>query len=79
VLGVVDFHALGQVIWVSFVAGIGVTVLFSVAIYGFDRANHARRVGAGGTATVYGALAVLALVVFAASVVLGVSVMLTKD
>jgi hypothetical protein len=75
-LGVVDFHALGNVIWASFVAGVGVTVLFSIAIYGFGRADEQRR--SGHAATAYVALAVVAMVVFAAAVVYGVAVMLNK-
>ena len=47
-MAVIDFHALGQVIWVSLVAGIGVTVLFSVVIWGADKAEHARRGGHDG-------------------------------
>jgi 4-amino-4-deoxy-L-arabinose transferase-like glycosyltransferase len=78
-LGAVDFHALGQVIWVSFAAGIGVTVLFSFAIYGFSRSTDARRDGQALQATAFGALAVLSLVVFAAVVVLGVTIMLKKS
>jgi hypothetical protein len=74
----IDFHALGQVIWVSLVAGIGVTVLFSLVIYGVDRAAVARREGQETEALAYGALAVAALVVFGVAVVLGVIVMLNK-
>ena len=75
-LAAVDFHGLFEVVWVSFVAGIGVTVLFSVAIYGFGRADEARR--AGETTFGYVTLAVVALVVFGAAVVFGVAVMLNK-
>ena len=75
-LAAVDFHALFEVVWVSFVAGVGVTVLFSVAIYGFGRADEARR---NGEATVgYVTLAIVSLVVFGAAVVYGVAVMLNK-
>jgi hypothetical protein len=76
VLAAVDFHALGQVIWVSAVAGVGVTVLFSFSIFAFGKADEARR--SGGSALAYGTLAVLALVVFAVTVVVGVAVMLNK-
>ena len=75
-LAAVDFHALGQVIWTSFVAGVGVTVLFSVVIFGVGKADEARR--AGGTTLGYMTLAVVAMVVFAAAVVYGVTVMLNK-
>jgi hypothetical protein len=43
----IDFHALGQVIWVSLVAGVGATVLFSVVIYTADKAGDARRASSG--------------------------------
>ena len=78
-LAAIDFHALGQVVWVSTVAGIGVTVLFSLAIFYFGKAGEARRSGHEQTAAAFGTLAVLALVVFAVAVVVGVSVMLKKS
>ncbi len=77
-LGAIDFHAIGQVIWVSLVATVGVTVLYSLAIYGFGKATEARRRGQESAATGYVALAVTALVVFAGFVVVGVTVMLHK-
>ena len=77
-MAAIDFHALGQVIWVSLVAGVGVTVLFSLVIFGADKAADARREGQDGQALAYGALAVAAMVVFSVAVVLGVIVMLRK-
>ena len=77
-LGAIDFHAIGQVIWVSLVATVGVTVLYSLAIYGFGKATEARRSGQESAAAGYVALAVTALVVFAGVVVVGVTVMLHK-
>jgi hypothetical protein len=74
----IDFHALGQVIWVSLVAGVGATVLFSVVIYSADKAGDARREGQEGQALVYGALAFGAMLVFSVAVVVGVIVMLKK-
>ena len=38
-LAAIDFHGLGQVVWVSLVAGVGVTVLFSLVIYGCGKAD----------------------------------------
>jgi hypothetical protein len=78
VLAAVDFHALGQVIWVSFVAGVGVTVLYSFVIYSSGKSAEARRAGDGSGAARYASLAVLAMVVFAVSVIVGVTVMLHK-
>ena len=77
-MAAVDFHALGQVIWVSFVAGIGVTVLFSLVVFGAGKAGEARRSGQAGEAAAYSALATGAMLVFAAAVVYAVYVMLDK-
>ena len=47
-------------------------------IYGSIKAGDARRSGQSAPALAYGALAVLAMVVFTGAVVLGVAVMLNK-
>ena len=78
-MAAIDFHALGQVIWVSLVAGVGVSVLFSLVIFGAAKAGDARRDGQDGQALAYGALAATAMVVFSVAVVVGVIVMLHKD
>ena len=77
-MAAIDFHALGQVIWVSLVAGVGVTVLFSIVVYGTDKAGDARRGGLGGQAAAFSALAVVAMLVFLGAVALAVTVMLNK-
>ena len=77
-LAAIDFDGLGQVIWVSSVASVAVTVLFSIVIYGSIKSGDARRSGQSAEAFAFGALAVLAMVVFTAAVVLGVAVMLNK-
>ena len=78
-MAAIDFHALGQVVWVSLVAGVGACILFSLVIYGTDKAGDARRSGQDGQALAYGALAVAAMVVFSVAVIFGVIVMLQKD
>ena len=78
-MAAVDFHALGQVVWVSLLAGVGVTVLFSLVIWGAGKAGEARRAGHQSYAVAYGALAVVAMIVFGVAVVFGVTVMLNKD
>ena len=77
-MAAIDFHALGQVIWVSLVAGVGVSVLFSLVIFGADKAGDARREGQEGQARAFGTLAVVAMLVFSVAVVVGVIVMLRK-
>jgi hypothetical protein len=78
VLAAIDLHAIGQVIWVSLVATISATVLYSAAIFGFGKATEARRTGDGLAAAGYVALAVVSLLVFGGFVVVGVTVMLHK-
>jgi hypothetical protein len=74
----VDTHLLWQVIWVSLLAGVGISAIFSVVILGGARAGDARRAGRSGAAAAYAALALLAFAAFAAGVVLGVQAMITK-
>ena len=74
----VDTHLLWQVVWVSFAAGLGIAVLFSLVILGSARAAESRRTGGGGAAAGWVALAVLAFLVFAAGVALGVQEMISK-
>jgi len=75
---VVETKELVETIVASIVGGVGVTVVFSIAIWGVARfADHSRSdrpLAAGGAA----AVAVLALLVTAASVVLGIVVMTSK-
>ena len=74
----VDTHLLWQVIWVSFAAGLGIAVLFSLVILGSSRAADSRRTGDGGAAAGWLALAVLAFLLFAAGVGLGVQEMVSS-
>jgi hypothetical protein len=74
----VDTHALWQTIVAAFVAGVGVTLVFSLAILGAARFADASRDGRGGAATLFGALALLALTATAAAIVIGVIVMTSK-
>ena len=74
----VDSHLLWQVIWVSFAAGVGISTLYSLVILGGARAADARRAGNGTAAAAWAALAVIAFLLFAGGVALGVQVMITK-
>jgi hypothetical protein len=75
----VDAAGLLEVIWVSLLAGVSVTLTFSLIVLGSVRGATSRRSGAGGAAFAYGALAVFALAVFVAGVVFGLNIMLSKD
>jgi hypothetical protein len=77
-LAAIAWGDLLEVIWVSLVAGIGVTAIFSLVIYTSGRAGDARRDGNGAAAAVFGALAVLSFAVFMTGVIVGVTIMLNK-
>ena len=75
---VVDTTALWETVVASFVAGIGVTLIYSIAIFGAARFAEAGRDGRNAQAVVYGALTVLAALAFVAVIVVGLIVMTAK-
>jgi formate/nitrite transporter FocA (FNT family) len=75
---VIDTKALVKVIWVSFAAGAGLTVAFSLAIVGTTRLGDRQREGRTTAAVAYGALAGVALIVIVVAIVLGIKAMATK-
>jgi hypothetical protein len=79
VIGVVEIGQLVEVIWVSVLAGVGITAAFSFVVLGTGRSAEARRAGRSGAAMAYGAFALLFLLVFAAAIVIGVQIMLSKS
>jgi hypothetical protein len=78
-LAVVEVGQIFEVIWVSLVAGVGITTAYSFVVLGTSRSAEARRVGRSGAAMVYGAIALAFLAVFVAMIVIGVQIMLSKD
>ena len=75
---VVDWAALGEVIVVSLVAGVGVTLAFSLAILGAVRSNERRRGERQIEATLYGVMGLLGLAVTLGALVAGIILMTTK-
>jgi hypothetical protein len=75
---IVDTSALWQTIVAAFVAGVGTTLVFSLAILGVARLAEANRQGRSFQASVFAALALLGLLATAAAIVFGVIVMTTK-
>ncbi|HEV7772430.1 MAG TPA: hypothetical protein VGO48_03945 [Conexibacter sp.] len=74
---VVDFGQLAQVVYVSLIAGVGVSLAFSIVIRGAVRAGehrHTRPVAAAAHAL----MAIAGLLIVLAAVVFGVSTMLSK-
>jgi hypothetical protein len=76
---IVDTNALWQTIAGAFVAGVGTTIVFSLAILGATRLSEATREGHRLHATFFGALMVLGLLATAGAIVVGIIVMTTKS
>ena len=76
---VVDWDALGQVILYSVGAGVGVSLVFSLAIVGAARFGEARAGGRHGEATGYALMAGLGLAATVACVVVAIIVMTNKS
>ncbi len=74
----VEVSQLAEVVWVSALAGIGITTTYSLAVFGAGRYLEAHRTGQRVAALAYAGLALLFLVVFAGGVIWGVQIMLSK-
>jgi hypothetical protein len=75
---IIQWSLVGEVILVSFVAGIVVVALFATVILGSTRAADARRAGTGGAAG-FTVLAIVAFAAFMAIVALAIVTMVNKS
>jgi hypothetical protein len=75
---VVDWDALLQVVWVSLLAGVGVTAAWAFALLGATRALENGRNGRVAEAVVYGVVGVAGFASVVAAIVYGI-VILTND
>jgi hypothetical protein len=75
----VELSQLGEVVWVSLLAGVGTAIAFSLVVLGGGRSAEARRQGHANVAFAYATLALVFLCAFAALVAFGVHVMLAKS
>ena len=75
---VVDTGALLKTVAAAFVAGVGVTLVFSLAILGASRFVDLSRDGRRVAAASFGVLALVALAAAAAAVTIGIIVMSQK-
>ena len=73
--GVVELGQIVEVIWVSLLAGVGITASFAFVVLGLARYVDSH----GGVRAAWGALALFSFSVFVAGMIFGVQVMLTKD
>ncbi len=75
---IVDTEALWQTVVAAFIAGVGTTLVFSLAILGAARFGEASRDGRSLEAACYAVLGALGLMATVAAIVVGVVVMTTK-
>ncbi|HKP22036.1 MAG TPA: hypothetical protein VJT68_10990 [Thermoleophilaceae bacterium] len=75
---VVDWDALLQVIWVSLLAGVGVTAAYGFALLGSTRALESGRDGRLGGAISYAVVGVVGFAVVVGAIVFGILI-LTGD
>lgn len=75
---VVDWDAILQVIWVSLLAGVGVTAAYGFALLGSTRAIESGREGRLGGAISYALMGVLGLAIVIGAIVFGILI-LTGD
>jgi hypothetical protein len=75
---IVDWHAILQVIWVSLLAGVGVTAAWGFALLGATRALEYGRENRGGGAVGYALVGALGLAIVIGAIVFGI-VILTGD
>jgi hypothetical protein len=75
---VVDWDALLQVIWVSLVAGVGLTAAWGFALLGSSRAVETGRAGRPAEAVFYAALGVAGFALVVGAIVFAI-VILTGD
>jgi len=75
---VVDWDAILQVIWVSLLAGVGVTAAWGFALLGTTRALEGGRDGRMGAVVAYAAIGLVGLATVVAAIVFGI-VILTGD
>ncbi len=75
---IIDVSRLARVIEGSLIAGIGITVFFSLVIWGSTRASDYARADQRSLALVHAAIATVAAAVVAAGIVYGFTILTTK-
>jgi hypothetical protein len=69
---IIDTTAVLKVVASALVAGVGVTAVFALGIYGAARSSDMRRINRAGAASLYAVLAVLAVAACLAAIAYGI-------
>jgi MFS family permease len=75
---IVDVHALLELVYVSLIAGVGICVVYAIAVVGITRSHEHKRANQRGAATLYAAVATIAVGACVWAVVAGIMVMTQK-
>jgi hypothetical protein len=75
---IIDPHAAWQAIWTAAVAGVGVTIVFSIAVLGATRAADLRRDDRDAQAVLYAGLGLLGFAATIGAVVYAITLITTK-
>jgi hypothetical protein len=78
IASIVDTDALLEVVWVSILAGIGLTAIYGVAIVGASHAVDSSRRGRTAGTVLYGVLGLVALGIVLAATVFGIATLSDK-
>jgi hypothetical protein len=73
---IVDWDALLQVIWVSLLAGVGVTAAWGLALLGVTRALESGRDGRAGGVAAYALVGAVGFATVVAAIVFGIVILL---
>jgi hypothetical protein len=75
---IVDTHALLQLVYVSLIAGVGICVVYAVAVIGVTRSSERRRADRRAASALYAALATVAVAACGWAMVTGITIMTKK-
>ena len=75
---VVDLDAIWQTVWTAALAGVGVVVVYSLAVLGATRSLDMQRARRGGRSAAYGVLALLGGAGTLGAVVFGITLITQK-
>ena len=75
---VIDTHAAWQAVWTAAVAGVGVTIVFSLAVLGATRSTDLRRNDRPAQAGLFALLALVGLAATIGAVVYAITLITTK-
>jgi hypothetical protein len=75
---IIDGHAAWQAVWTAAVAGVGVTIVFSLAVLGATRSTDLRRNDRPAQAGLFALLALVGLAATIGAVVYAITLITTK-